>query len=244
MLPYHPPPGQADNKHIVVVLTLTRIIKSVVTGQAPVTLELRNTLGKNTHNPRWYTRILQLTQFMPPPETYKSEIGSSLRCAGSMSGAYVSLLAPGKTDYTACHPRKTNTYITRSINHYAYARQTQVKWKKNKEQIRRERKGKEKKRRKRKKKTKKEKKEQEKTRKARKGKTRRGSKERKREKNVIPADPSHYIRLLLLRVSIGGQYYGRMPPPRVVGIALLQKVGETGPSINRNLGKSNMTQNQ
>ena len=38
---------------VVVVLTLTRIIKSVVTGQAPVTLELRNTPGKNTHNPRW-----------------------------------------------------------------------------------------------------------------------------------------------------------------------------------------------
>ena len=26
-----------------------------------------------THNPRWYTHISQLTQFMPPPETYKSE---------------------------------------------------------------------------------------------------------------------------------------------------------------------------
>ena len=33
---------------VVVVLTLTCIIKSVVTGQAPVTLELRNTLGKPT----------------------------------------------------------------------------------------------------------------------------------------------------------------------------------------------------
>ena len=54
---------------VVVVLTLTRIIKSVVTGQAPVTLE--NTPGKtHTHNPRWYTHISQLTQFMPPPETY------------------------------------------------------------------------------------------------------------------------------------------------------------------------------
>ena len=31
---------------VVVVLTLTRIIEPVVTGQAPVTLELRNTLGK------------------------------------------------------------------------------------------------------------------------------------------------------------------------------------------------------
>ena len=27
------------------------------------------------------------------------------------TGAYVSLLAPGKTDYTACHPGKTTTYI-------------------------------------------------------------------------------------------------------------------------------------
>ena len=27
------------------------------------------------------------------------------------TGAYVSLLAPGKTNYTACHPRKTTMYI-------------------------------------------------------------------------------------------------------------------------------------
>ena len=33
---------------VVVVLTLTRIIKSVVTGQAPSTLEWKNTPGKNT----------------------------------------------------------------------------------------------------------------------------------------------------------------------------------------------------
>ena len=39
------------------IFTLTRIIKSVVTGQAPVTLELRNTPGKNTNNPRWYTHM-------------------------------------------------------------------------------------------------------------------------------------------------------------------------------------------
>ena len=38
---------------VVVVLTLTRIIKSVVIGQAPVTLELRNTPGKkHTHKPK------------------------------------------------------------------------------------------------------------------------------------------------------------------------------------------------
>ena len=40
----------------VVVLTLTRIIKPVVTGQAPVTLELRNTPGK-THTTQGGTRI-------------------------------------------------------------------------------------------------------------------------------------------------------------------------------------------
>ena len=41
---------------VVVVLTLTRIIKSVATGQAPVTLELRNTPGK-THTTQGGTRI-------------------------------------------------------------------------------------------------------------------------------------------------------------------------------------------
>ena len=35
----------------VVVLTIIRTIKSVVTGQAPVTLELRNTPGKK-HEPK------------------------------------------------------------------------------------------------------------------------------------------------------------------------------------------------
>ena len=96
---------------VVVVLTLTCIIKSVVTGQAPVTLVLRNTPGKTLNNPRWYTHISPLTQFMPPPETYKSEIGSQSTMCHVHTGAYVSFLAPGKTDYTACHPRKTTTYI-------------------------------------------------------------------------------------------------------------------------------------
>ena len=31
------------------------------------------------------------------------------------TGAYVSLLAPGKTDHTACHPRKTTTYILHAV---------------------------------------------------------------------------------------------------------------------------------
>ena len=48
---------------------------------------------------------------MPPPEAYKSEIGSKRTMCQVHTGAYVSLLAPGKTDYTACHPRKTTTCI-------------------------------------------------------------------------------------------------------------------------------------
>ena len=57
---------------------------------------------------RWYTHSLsQLTQFMPPPETYTSEIGSQPTMCQVHTSAYVSLLAPVKTDCTACHPRKT-----------------------------------------------------------------------------------------------------------------------------------------
>ena len=111
---------------VVVVLTLTRMIKSVVTGQAPVTLELGNTLRKNTHNPRWYTHISRLTQFMPPPETYKSEIGRQSTMCQVHAGAYVSLLTPRETNYSDCHPRKTTTYISHVVSittHYAYARQ-------------------------------------------------------------------------------------------------------------------------
>ena len=42
---------------VVAVLTLTRIVKSVVTGQAPVTLELRNTPGKKHKPTKDGTRI-------------------------------------------------------------------------------------------------------------------------------------------------------------------------------------------
>ena len=117
----------------------------MVTEQAPVTLKLRNTLGKNTNNPRWYTHISQLTQFMPPPETssLKVKSGVSLRCARSIPGTYVSLLAPGKTDYAACHPRKTTKYILHvvSITTHTHDRRKSI-GKKKKKKIRRERKGK------------------------------------------------------------------------------------------------------
>ena len=48
----------------------------MVTGQAPVTLELRNTPGEKHKQTKGGTRIYvtaQLTQFMSPPEAYKSE---------------------------------------------------------------------------------------------------------------------------------------------------------------------------
>ena len=57
------------------------------------------------------------------------------------TGAYVSLLAPGKTAYLYRLPPKKDchVYIARSTYHYAYARQTQVNWtketKKRKENI-------------------------------------------------------------------------------------------------------------
>ena len=69
---------------------------------------------------------------MPPPETYKSEIGSQSTMCQVHTGAYVSLLASVKTDYVYRLPPKKDchVYTTRSIYHYAYARQTQVNWKK------------------------------------------------------------------------------------------------------------------
>ena len=93
------------------------------------------------------------------------------------AGAYVSLLAPGKTDYTACHSRK-NTTKTLHVGPITHTHDRQkssgkkkqrkyVKMKQRKETKAIKEKGK---------------KREETTRNARKIKTRRGSKERKREK--------------------------------------------------------------
>ena len=49
------------------------------------------------------------------------------------TGAYVSVLAPEKPTIPLCHPGNTTAYlvyITRSTYHFAYARQTQINWKK------------------------------------------------------------------------------------------------------------------
>ena len=53
------------------------------------------------------------------PETYKSEIGSqSTMCQvqAGQCGAYVSLLTPGETKYSDCHPSKTTTYILHVVS--------------------------------------------------------------------------------------------------------------------------------
>ena len=46
------------------------------------------------------------------------------------TGAYVSFLAPGKTDYTAGHPRKTTTYILHVVPITTHTHDRQVNWKK------------------------------------------------------------------------------------------------------------------
>ena len=93
------------------------------------------------------------------------------------TGAYVSLLAPGKTDYTACHSGKITTYILHAvpITTHTHVRRKSI-GKRNKDRKKRERKGKKRKESEKGEETK------EKTRKARKDKTRRGSKEGKKEK--------------------------------------------------------------
>ena len=80
------------------------------------------------------------------------------------TGAYVSQLAPGKTDYTACHPRKTTTHILHFVPITTHTH------------VRRKLIGKKKQRKYRKRKERKEKKRQEKQ----EDKTRRGSKKSKR----------------------------------------------------------------
>ena len=98
------------------------------------------------------------------------------------TGAYVSLLAPGKTDYTARHERKTTTCILHvvSITTHTHDRRKSIGEKKQRK-VNELKEKKEKGRKRNKKRNRKRKgKKRKKTRKARKDKTRRGSKERKR----------------------------------------------------------------
>ena len=104
------------------------------------------------------------------------------------TGAYVSLLALGKTDYTACPPGKTTTYtlhvvpiITnthdrrKSIGKKKQRKQKKIKEQKDKEENKRKRKGKKRKTRN--------------TRNTKNDQRRRGSKERKIEKKSHTSRP-------------------------------------------------------
>ena len=80
---------------------------------------------------RWYTHISQLMQMMPPPETCKKwnrepayGVPGPYWCMRVITRAWKSRLyrLPTKKDY--------HVYIARSTYHHAYARQTQVNWKK------------------------------------------------------------------------------------------------------------------
>ena len=99
------------------------------------------------------------------------------------AGAYVSLLTPGETKYSGCHPRKTTTYIFHvvSITTHTHDRHKSIGGKETKK--RKEDNGKERKEKKKRNKTKKASKEKKKTRKARKDKTgKQGKKKRKKRK--------------------------------------------------------------
>ena len=90
-----------------VVLTLTHIIKSVVTGQAPVTLELRNTPGKK-HKPKVVHAYFTADAVLASTRNIsKVKSGVSLRCARSILAhtSHYSRLEKPTNRYTACHPR-------------------------------------------------------------------------------------------------------------------------------------------
>ena len=74
----------------VAVFTLTRIIKSVVTGQASVTLELRNTAEKKHKQTKGGTRIYYSSYKSCLRQKHtKSEIGSQPTMCQVHTGAYV-----------------------------------------------------------------------------------------------------------------------------------------------------------
>ena len=98
------------------------------------------------------------------------------------TGAYVSLLTPGKTDYTACHPRKTTTYILHVVSITTHTHDRRKSIGENKQIKERETKDRKEKRRQRNKnKTKKERKEKDEKSKKRQNKKRKQGKEKRRK---------------------------------------------------------------
>ena len=127
----------------------------------------------NLHSPRWTSwkggpNLGQetneaegrpaLRSGQPPPETYKSEIWSQSTMCQVYTGAYLSLLAPEKADYTACHPRKITTYILHVVSITTHTHDRRKSIGKKEQRTNKKRKERKEKRRKRKKKTKKQRK--------------------------------------------------------------------------------------
>ena len=84
---------------VIVVLTLTRVIKSVVTGQVPVTLKPRNTPGKEHKQTKGGTRTYHGRRNLYHRQKHiQPEIGSQPTMCQVHTGAYISLLTPGKTN--------------------------------------------------------------------------------------------------------------------------------------------------
>ena len=111
----------------------------MVTRQAPVTLEPGKIPEKKTQtNQRWFTHnTAQPTQFMPPRETCKCENGSQPTTCQVHTGAYVSLLAPWKTDYNRL-PTKTTTYILHVVPITTHMHDRRVSTKEKKKMMKKE----------------------------------------------------------------------------------------------------------
>ena len=150
----------------------------MVTGHAPVTLELRNTLGKNTNNPRRYPHSITADVIHASTRKILQKKGNR-ESVYDVPGPYWSIRL------TTC-AWKTRLYRLPTHTRDRCKSIGKKKQRKKKEENIKERKEKIRKRKKRKRKGKERK---EKSRKARKDKTKRGSKGRKREKNVMLADP-------------------------------------------------------
>ena len=107
------------------------------------------------------------------------------------TGAYVSSLAPGKNDYnTACHPRKTTTYVLHvvSISTHTHDRRKSIGRKKNETKKKQERR-KEGKRRTQKKRKRKRKEKKRKDKKSNKRQYKKRMQEKEKKKNVTLPDP-------------------------------------------------------
>ena len=102
---------------VVLVVATFRIVKSVVTGQAPVTLELRNTPGKNTNNPRVYAchPYQGADSYSCPPSCASHGIGIHLpqRVSTDSSPVVVYLLAVLELTMTAFAFLRSTTLLQR-----------------------------------------------------------------------------------------------------------------------------------